>query len=172
MKKLMLTALCATAVMLGSVSVSAQEEMLPPPPPPHDEMLPQPHPKFGPEHKGPRAHGPKFDKKKHEEMADKFADKLDLTKEQREQAEKIRQDGRKKMEPLMKEMKELRQKMDELRRENMEEFEKILTPEQKKQLDEMKPKHDKRWKADKKHHKKLKAEKKAEKKAKKEDKKD
>ena len=33
MKKLMLTALCATAVMLGSTSVSAQEEMLPPPPP-------------------------------------------------------------------------------------------------------------------------------------------
>ena len=62
--------------------------------------------------------------------------------------------------------------MNELRRETMDEFEKILTPEQKKQLDEMKPKHDKKWKADKKHHKKLKAEKKAEKKAKKAEKED
>ena len=47
MKKLMLTAVCAAAVMLGSISANAQEEMLPPPPPGH-EMLPPPPPSLVP----------------------------------------------------------------------------------------------------------------------------
>ena len=83
---------------------------------------------------------PKFDKNFHEKMAKKMAEKLNLTTEQQEQAAKIRQEGRKKIEPLMKEMKDLREKIDAERRANMEEFEKILTPEQKKSFDEMKTK--------------------------------
>ena len=75
-----------------------------------------------------------------EEMEDKLADKLGLDKKQREQAKKIREDGHKKVKPLMKEMKELREKMDKLRKQNMEEFEKILTPEQKNKFSEMKEK--------------------------------
>ena len=61
-----------------------------------------------------------------------------LTAEQQEQADKIRREGQEKIKPLMKEMKDLREKIDAERRANMEEFEKILTPEQKQKLDEMK----------------------------------
>ena len=100
MKKLMLTAVCAAAVMLGSISANAQEEMLPPPPPGH-EMLPPPPPEFGPRHKGPRAHGPKFDREMHKKLADRFAKDLGLTEEQIAKADKIRENGRKKVEPLM-----------------------------------------------------------------------
>lgn len=77
-------------------------------------------------------------------MRKPLADKLNLTEEQREQADKIREDGRAKMKPLIEEQKELRKQMDEVRKANMEEFEKILTPEQKKVFDEMK-KHKKPW---------------------------
>ena len=142
MKKLMLTAVCAAAVMLGSISANAQEEMLPPPPPGH-EMLPPPPPEFGPRHKGPRAHGPKFDREMHKKLADRFAKDLGLTEEQIAKADKIREDGRKKVEPLMKQMDELRRKADELRKENMKEFEAILTPEQKTRLEEMKARRQK-----------------------------
>ena len=76
--------------------------------------------------------------KKHEEM---FAQKLGLTDEQKEKAKELRQEGRKKMEPLMKQKKELHEKMEKLRKENMEEFEKILTDEQKEKLKEIKKQH-------------------------------
>ena len=76
--------------------------------------------------------------KKHEEM---FAEKLGLSKEQREKAEVLRKNGRKKMEPLMKQQRELHKKMEKLRRENMDEFEKILTNAQKEKLKEMKKEH-------------------------------
>lgn len=98
----------------------AEEGMLPPPPPAHE----MPH-------------------KVRKEMADKFAKDLGLTEEQKAQADKIRKDGREKMEPLMKEMKTLREKMDKLREDNMKDFEKILTPEQKDKLDKIKAEHKK-----------------------------
>ena len=66
------------------------------------------------------------------------AEKLGLTKEQKEKAEVLRKEGREKMEPLMKQKKELHEKMEKLRKENMEEFEKILTDEQKEKLEEIK----------------------------------
>ena len=75
---------------------------------------------------------------KPEVMEAKLADKLGLNAEQREKAKIIRETGHKKVKPLMKEMKELRHKMDKLRHENMEEFEKILTPEQKDKFEELK----------------------------------
>ena len=65
-------------------------------------------------------------------------EKLKLTDEQKAQAKKIHEDGRKEIEPLMEQMKEIRAKMDEIRKKNMEEFEKILTPEQKTEMEQMK----------------------------------
>lgn len=77
-------------------------------------------------------------KEHHRRMAEKMADDLDLSKEQREEAAKIRQEGRDKIKPLMDEMKDIREKIDAERRANMEEFEKILTPEQQEKFDKMK----------------------------------
>ncbi|MBE6452870.1 MAG: hypothetical protein E7012_05230 [Alphaproteobacteria bacterium] len=53
-----------------------------------------------------------------------LAEKLNLTDKQKEQAEKIRKQGR-------EEIKKLHEKMQELRQQNLEEFEKILTKDQK-----------------------------------------
>ena len=78
----------------------------------------------------------------HHKMAEKMAKKLNLTEEQQQKAEQIREKGKKEIEPLMNEMKDLREKMDEKRRENMEEFEKILTPEQKTKFEDMKKKRE------------------------------
>lgn len=91
--------------------------MMPPPPPEHSEQDMEKH---------------------HEKMENKLADDLKLTDEQRAQAKEMRQEARKKIKPLMKEMKGIRQKMDKIRKENMEAFEKILTPEQKAQFDKIK----------------------------------
>ena len=71
-------------------------------------------------------------------MRKTLAERLNLTDEQREQADKIREEGRVKMKPLIEEQKELHKQMNEVRKANLEEFEKILTPEQKKAFDEMK----------------------------------
>ena len=71
-------------------------------------------------------------------MAEKIAKQLDLTAEQQAQAAEIREKGKKEIEPLIKEMKALREKIDAKRRANMEEFEDILTSDQKTKFDEMK----------------------------------
>ena len=64
-----------------------------------------------------------------------------LTKEQQEQAEKIRKEGREKLKPLFEEMKDIREKMDKLREDNMLEFEKILTPEHYEKLKDIIARH-------------------------------
>lgn len=79
-------------------------------------------------------------KEHHKRMAEKMAQELDLSKEQREEAAKIRQEGRDKIKPLMDEMKDIREKIDAERKANMEEFEKILTPEQQEKFEKMKKK--------------------------------
>lgn len=138
MNKKLLCIFATTALLMGSGFVNAADKKdaeLPPPP--------------GHEFEHPRGE-PKIDKEMHKKMADKFAKDLGLTEEQKDQAEKIREDGRKKVEPLMKEMKNLREKMDNLRKENMEEFEKILTPDQKTKLEQLKKDHDK-MRGDRKH---------------------
>lgn len=133
MNNKLLSVLCAGAVLMSAGFANAFEgkgnEQLPPPP----------------RHELDHPRGmPKFDKEMHKKMADKFAKELGLTDEQKAQAEKIREEGRKKMEPLMKEMDGLHKKMDALREENMKEFEKILTAEQKDKLSQIKQKHDKK----------------------------
>ena len=109
MKKILLTAVCATVLTLSAGWAAA-------------EPLPN---------EAPMGPGPV-------RMEEPLAKRLNLTEEQKQQAEKIREEGRKKMEPLMQERKLLREEMEQVRKENMEEFEKILTPEQKKIFDEMK----------------------------------
>lgn len=71
-----------------------------------------------------------FDRGYHEARAAALANRLGLTDEQKAKAEEIREDGHKKIAPLMDQMMELRKKIDTERRNNMQEFEKILTPEQ------------------------------------------
>lgn len=127
MKKTLFTAVCATALLIGATNLKANE--MPPPPPPGAEMDMPHHRGMGPR-RGDFG-GPEMRK----EHAEKFAKELGLTEEQKAQAEKLREEGRKKMEPLMKEMKDLRERMDAERKANMEEFEKILTPEQKEKLE-------------------------------------
>lgn len=109
----------------------------------------------------PVGHEQKFDeaqmRKKmeehHKKMAQKIAEDLKLTDEQRKKAETINENGRKDIEPMMKEMKNIREKMDEKRKLNLEEFEKILTPEQKEKFGSMKEEYKKKYIPDhKKHH--------------------
>ena len=91
MKKLLLSAVCAVVLFGGAADVSAKES------------------------KGDFDGRPSIEEmKKHEEM---FAEKLGLSKEQKEKAKELRQEGRKKMEPLMKQKKELYEKMDKVRKE-------------------------------------------------------
>lgn len=156
MKKILFATVCATTLFLGVSAINAQEAA-PLPPPHHEEMSPRPEgcPCMRGE-RGPRGdfrRDGEFDhekmKERMEQRADKFADELGLTKEQKEQAKKIREEGRKEVEPLMKEMKDVREKMDALREKNMKDFEAILTPEQKDKLEKMKadrkPEGKKRW---------------------------
>lgn len=123
MNKFLLSALLASTVMFSGAVKAAEKETAVPAADKQIEMVKH--------HEG-------FDKDFHEKMAKKMAQDLGLTQEQQEQAKKIREEGVKKMKPLMKEMKEIRQKMDKERRANMEEFEKILTPEQKDKFEKLK----------------------------------
>ena len=84
MNKLFLPIMCSALLISGAAM--AQDKPLPPP-----EDAP----------------GPKMEM----EMGKKLAEKLNLTEEQQQQAEKIREEGRKKMEPLMEQRKDLREKM-------------------------------------------------------------
>ena len=100
------------------------------------------------------AQSPKHDHKAHfEKMSQKLSTELNLTKEQQEKAKLLREEGHKKIEPLLKQMKELRKQMDELRKENMENFEKILTPEQLTKFKTLKEEGKKRHKMKGKHRK-------------------
>jgi Spy/CpxP family protein refolding chaperone len=114
MKKWLLAAVCVVALNVGNawaVEHTADSETL---------------------------HRPKHEMKMETRGPIGLAQELNLTDEQKKTAEKIREDGWKKMEPLIRERKELDQKMDALRKENMEEFEKILTAEQKTTFEALK----------------------------------
>ena len=111
MKKNYLTLLCATALLYGTSFAYAADDMTMPPPPQMEH------------HQRMERH--------HEKMAQKLADDLKLTDEQRAKAKEMRQQAREKIKPLIDEMKKIRKKMDTIRQENMAAFEEILTPEQK-----------------------------------------
>lgn len=111
MKKSYLTLLCATALLCGTSFAYASDDITMPPPPQTEH------------HQRMERH--------HEKMAQKLADDLKLTDEQRAKAKEMRRQAREKIKPLIDEMKEIRKKMDTIRQENMKAFEEILTPEQK-----------------------------------------
>ena len=117
MKKLCLTLLCATALTYGANMVSAQEDNTMPPPPPHHAQQMEKH---------------------HEKMHNKLAAELNLTDEQKAKAKEMRQSAREKMKPILDEMKKLRTQLDTIRKDNMKEFEDILTPEQKATFEKIK----------------------------------
>lgn len=119
MNKTYLTILCAGILACGSTLASAKERMPEPAMP-------------------PAAHHVKDFKKHHENMENKLADELKLTKEQRSKAKELRQNSRKKIKPLMDQMKDIREKIDTIRKDNMAAFEKLLTPEQKAQFEKIK----------------------------------
>ena len=64
----------------------------------------------------------------------RFAEKLQLTDEQKAQIEQFRKEDMAQMEPLFKQMDYLRAKADKLREENKARFESVLTDEQKEIL--------------------------------------
>ena len=64
----------------------------------------------------------------------RFAEKLQLTDEQKAQIEQFRKEDMAQMEPLFKQMDDLRAKADKLREENKARFESVLTDEQKEIL--------------------------------------
>ena len=69
-----------------------------------------------------------------------------------ELAKKIHEQGREKMKPLMEEGKVLHEKMNKVRKENMAEFEKILTDEQKENFEKMKQNFREEFKNKRPHH--------------------
>ena len=131
-KKYLMMFTAAAILMAGVTSVSAQP--LPPvdgaPAPHHEKMEMRKAKRMPPDP---------------EKMAEKLADELGLSEAQREQAKAINKKGMEEVKPLMDQMRDIRKKMDELRKENMKEFESILTPEQKTKFDafkeKMHPKH-------------------------------
>ena len=132
MNKKYLMMFTAAALVRSSFSVSAEEKKELPPfdgAPHHMRM----------DHDGKKM--PPNPKK----MDERLADDLGLSEIQRVQAKQIHEKGRKQVRPLMEQMRDIREKMDELREENMKEFEKILTPEQREKFakikEQMRPKH-------------------------------
>lgn len=125
MNKTLMTAFCAAGLLMGTSVVMAQDPGMTPPLPPHEEMGPRPH-EFRGRHPG--------------KMQDRLAEELKLTEEQKAELQKVRDENREKMKPLMEQMKELRKQMDDLRKADMDSFEAILTPEQKTTFEEIKAK--------------------------------
>ena len=125
MNKTLVTAFCAAGLLMGTSVVMAQDAGMTPPPSPHEEMGPRPHELRG---------------RHPEKMQDRLAEELKLTEEQKAELQKVRDENREKMKPLMEQMKELRKQMDDLRKADMDSFETILTPEQKKAFEEIKAK--------------------------------
>lgn len=109
MKKSMLTAVCAAALILGAVQVQAQQ----------NPAMPQ-RPMSQAQNNGG------------------LFEQLNLTTEQQEAYQKIKDTTRDKMAEVRKEMKVYLDKIEALRVEEQNEFEKILTPEQKNIFDQYK----------------------------------
>ena len=82
-------------------------------------------------------------RKKHREN---FAERLNLTEEQKIKAKEMREKNKPQMEEIFSKMKELRKQAAEIREQNQKEFESILTPEQKETLQKIKKEHHEKMK--------------------------
>lgn len=116
MKKYLLGAVCVLALSISSNTFAGEHRSENTPPPSFEQQI----------------------EKQRDSMQKELADKLNLTDEQRERAKKIYDEGREQMRPLMEEGRVLHEKMEKVRKENLAEFEKILTDEQKKEFEDMK----------------------------------
>ena len=137
MKKALLTAFCATTLLMtsaiaGEADASKINKNVPTQPA-QEKMMKGHHP-----HKGGKFH------QKHKENAQAFQNRLKLTDEQKAQIEKNREKSMKKMQKIMEQEKKLKEQKREIMKENREAFEAILTDEQKAELQKM---HEERKKA-------------------------
>lgn len=131
MRKILLATVCALTLISGVHSVKAETVDIP-----DSVAVSEPPASFyGPQIQEPR---PMFKGMHDEKHGEKLSEELGLTAEQKAEAKKIREAGREDMKPLMEEMRSTREKMDAVRKKNMEEFEKILTPEQKEKFETFK----------------------------------
>ncbi len=124
MNKTLMMAFCAAELLMGTSVVMAQTP----------EMIASPTQRVMEN----RSH--EFKGRYPNMMQDRLAEELKLTDEQKAELQKVRDENREKIKPLMEQMKELRKQMDDLRKADMESFETILTPEQKKIFEEVKAK--------------------------------
>lgn len=135
MTKLLLTTALSTLIAFSAYSNAFAEAVANPAEPAQQtEKMPR--------------HHKEMRKRPEPEKMDKF---LDLTDEQKAKAKEIREQSRKKIEPLMDEMKTIREKMDKIREADMKKFEALLTPEQKAKLEARKQHHKKDFKGREKH---------------------
>lgn len=135
MTKLLLTTTLSTLIAFSAYSNAFAEAVANPAEPAQQtEKMPK--------------HHKEMRKRPEPEKMDKF---LDLTDEQKAKAKEIREQSRKKIEPLMDEMKTIREKMDKIREADMKKFEALLTPEQKAKLEARKQHHKKDFKGREKH---------------------
>lgn len=135
MTKLLLTTALSTLIAFSAYSNAFAEAVANPAEPAQQtEKMPK--------------HHKEMRKRPEPEKMDKF---LDLTDEQKAKAKEIREQSRKKIEPLMDEMKTIREKMDKIREADMKKFEALLTPEQKAKLEALKQHHKKDFKGREKH---------------------
>lgn len=109
MKKIMFTAVCATALALGAFQLNAQQ----------NPAMPQ-----RPAQQLPNGGG--------------LFEQLNLTAEQQQAYQKIKDNSKEKMIAVRKEMQVYVDKLDAIRAEENAEFEKLLTPEQTNILEQMK----------------------------------
>lgn len=157
------TSICVITMTCASIAFASERPApsdLPPPPPPAQEIVAN--------GKGMPPHGMKHhhpcpfmqqqmakdgDKPPHWKEDKKFpfapehmGKKLNLTEEQKAKAEAIHKKGIEELKPLFAKMKELQEEANKLRIANMEEFENILTDEQKAILKDMKEKGKRKFK--------------------------
>ncbi len=132
MNKLLLTTLCTVAIASTSSFAMAEQKPVP------AEAL------KSEAIKKERVHNPEERKQRMEERQQKFDERLNLTAEQKAQAEKDRQATRVKMEPLMKEIKAKKEALRDIKTsgKSEEEIQKLAAPI-KKDLKELKTKANK-----------------------------
>ncbi len=123
-KKMLATTLCSIVLLAGTSAVfAAPDEMGPRP------GMMQPRGEFG------LKKGPEGD---HKAKIAEFEKRLNLTPEQKATIEKNREKSHKKLEAIRKQKEKLAQQERQVLEQNRKDFEAVLTPAQKQELEKMK----------------------------------